>query len=73
LLLEEIKPIGSRGRPEAGTEKPCDTNIRPDRVEHVVARLKREDPDLAARVVNGELTPNAAARAKGWRPRCHPL
>jgi hypothetical protein len=33
----------------------------------VVARLKRDDPALAERVVCGEVTPNAAAREKGWR------
>lgn len=32
-----------------------------------VARLKRDDPDMAEQVVNGELTANAAARQKGWR------
>lgn len=35
--------------------------------EYAVARLKREDPALAARVVSGEVTPNAAAHQKGWR------
>jgi hypothetical protein len=33
----------------------------------LVARLKRDDPELAERVVKGELTANAAARQKGWR------
>lgn len=33
----------------------------------VTARLKRDDPDLAARVVSGEVTANAAAREKEWR------
>jgi len=40
---------------------------RPDSAEKVVARLKRDDPELAERVVSGEVTPNAAAREKGWR------
>lgn len=35
--------------------------------EYVVARLKRDDPALAKRVINGEITANAAARQKGWR------
>ena len=38
-----------------------------DTADRVVARLKRDDPDLAAKVVRGEVTPNAAAREKGWR------
>lgn len=33
----------------------------------ILARLKRDDPELAARVVRGEVSPNAAAMAKGWR------
>jgi len=33
----------------------------------VVARLKRDDPDLAAQVVAGDITPNAAAIAAGIR------
>jgi hypothetical protein len=32
-----------------------------------LARLRRDDPALAARVERGELTANAAAVAKGWR------
>lgn len=51
--------VGERGTlPSAG---------RPDTADKVTARLKRDDPKLAQRVVNGEITPNAAARAKGWR------
>ncbi|MFD0902362.1 hypothetical protein [Actinomadura sediminis] len=64
LIAEEIPEALPVGRP---TEKHCDTNIKPDRVEHIVARLKRDDPALAEQVVNGDLTANAAARAKGWR------
>lgn len=63
--LREAVPRAERvGRP---SEKHCDTNIKPDTTEHVVARLKRDDPELAERVVSGEITPNAAARIKGWR------
>lgn len=32
--------------------------------------MKRDDPDMAERVLDGELNPNAAARSKGWtKPR----
>jgi hypothetical protein len=41
-------------------------------VEHIKARLHRDDPDLAARVEAGELTANAAAILKGWRKRPEP-
>lgn len=36
-------------------------------VDGILARLKRDDPDMAQQVVNGELSANAAARIKGWR------
>ena len=36
-------------------------------VEYTLARLRRDDPDMAARVEPGELSANAAAVAKGWR------
>lgn len=73
LLLAEIPaaaPAGGDHRSAAFQD--CDTNLKPtppkpDRVGHVVARLKRDDPDLAERVVRGEITSNAAAREKGWR------
>jgi hypothetical protein len=32
------------------------------------SRLKRDDPDLADAVVRGDVTADAAARQKGWRP-----
>lgn len=46
------------------------------RAKHVVQTARgdnepapevRDDPELAARVVRGEVSPNAAAMAKGWR------
>lgn len=76
LLLAEIPSAAPHGDgPGRGhTEKRLyDTNSfpppssRPDSAEHVIARLKRDDPELAEKVVKGELTPNAAAREKGWR------
>jgi hypothetical protein len=35
--------------------------------EYTLARLRRDDPELAARVERGELSANAAAVQKGWR------
>lgn len=35
--------------------------------DSILARLKRDDPDLARKVVAGDITANAAARQKGWR------
>lgn len=36
-------------------------------VDGILARLKRDHPDLAQQVIDGELTANAAARQLGWR------
>jgi len=58
-------PGGDRRSPEFQGNglnlKPGPTTAR------TVARLKRDDPELADRVVRGEVSPNAAAREKGWR------
>ena len=35
--------------------------------DSILARLKRDNPDLAEQVINGEITANAAARIMGWR------
>lgn len=40
---------------------------------YTVSRLKRERPDLFDRVVNGELSANAAAIEAGWRKKPEPL
>ena len=47
-----------------------DTQLKPpvpDTTDRVIARLKRDDPDLAQQVIRGEKTANAAALVKGWR------
>lgn len=64
LLTEDMRTMNPHGgaRQQRGTLLPGS-----DTVERAVARLKRDDPELAARVVAGEVSPNAAARAKGWR------
>lgn len=38
-----------------------------DTADSILARLKRDNPDLAERVIRGELSANAAARIMGWR------
>lgn len=67
MAKEEIPPAGPVGRPSADSEKVGGTNIKANQVEHVVARLKRDVPELAERVVSGEVSANAAARQMGWR------
>ena len=55
----------SVGRP---SEKGGGTTIKEKNdTNHVLARLKRDHPDLAQQVIDGELTANAAARQLGWR------
>lgn len=62
LLGEAIEPA----RPARRKGSDRDT-IRSDTAETTVARLKRDNPDLADLVVRGEKTANAAAREMGWR------
>ena len=68
LLLAEIPAVLPLGRPTK--ENMSATHVvRQDShtSSAITARLKRDDPDLAEKVVRGEVTPNAAAREKGWR------
>jgi hypothetical protein len=59
---------GDRRSERARKDQGCNRNLeRRGTVEHWMARLGRDDPELAARVERGELTANAAAVAKGWR------
>lgn len=68
LLLAEIPDeIAHGGDRHSDHFQVRDTNLKGDSSERVVARLKRDDPGLAEKVVRGEVTPNAAAREKGWR------
>lgn len=74
LLGDEI-PEATRdeGRPVSnkGSTTPLITpRIREHNAASIIARLKRDDPELAQQVVSGELSPDAAARKKGWhKPR----
>lgn len=54
------------GRPARNV---CVANITAEQQDsaYVVSRLKRDDPQLAAQVVDGKLTPNAAAVKAGIR------
>jgi hypothetical protein len=67
-LREEQSPAPDHGGDRRSSEaQDGGTILKPGHAESIVARLKRDDPDLAARVVRGEVTPNAAALEKGWR------
>lgn len=73
LLREEIPPAESATHAGPGRGNKTDggtigfTPSRSNGAEHTIARLKRDDPELAEKVVRGEVTPNAAAHEKGWR------
>ena len=56
----------SAGRP-TGNDGGTDIRERRGQVDGILARLKRDNPDLAQQVINGEITANAAARIMGWR------
>lgn len=67
LLNAEIPAAAAHGEIGRGRIRDCVTVSNHDKAETVVARLKRDDPDLAERVIRGEISANAAARQKGWR------
>lgn len=71
LYDEEIQPLAMPGELGRGRKKRVDQvnssaqggNSR----DYVIARLERDDPQLAQQVKRGEITATAAARQKGWR------
>lgn len=70
LIRQGIKPNprnGELGNGRSGDTKP--TPIPNDDNTYLIARLKRDDPALAQQVVDGEITPNAAAIEAGYRKR----
>jgi hypothetical protein len=66
LLDADVPAARPVGRPDSASNDGA-TNIKANSAEYVVARLKRDRPDLAARVVAGEITANAAAKQAGIR------
>jgi hypothetical protein len=73
LLRAEIPtalPVGTPGKDAGQSLNGSGTTIRPSTgrdASYITGRLKRDDPELAEKVVRGEISPNAAAREKGWR------
>jgi hypothetical protein len=69
MAHDEAGRRGGRGR-----KAPCrDKGLSYNTADYWKARLRRDDPELLARVERGELTANAAAVAKGWRKPPDPL
>jgi hypothetical protein len=70
LLLEAMPAAGKRGRPaKDAAEKP--DNVRNSEygnsASHTLRRLKRDHPDLAERVIAGDISAHAAAIRAGFR------
>jgi hypothetical protein len=68
MAHDEAGKRGGRGKKAIRNRE----GLSSDTVEYIKARLRRDDPALAARVERGELTANAAAVAKGWRKKRDP-
>jgi hypothetical protein len=69
LLNQDVDQAAANGLLGRGRVSLSATQAKQERHDSaaITARLKRDDPELAAQVVAGEITPNAAAREKGWR------
>lgn len=67
LIADDVQPAAVQGEIGRGRARESATHSKGRDVAAITARLKRDDPALAERVVNGEITANAAAREKGWR------
>jgi hypothetical protein len=76
LLLEQLEPAGKRGAPEGNQNRAKERENEPDNIriepygtssDHTLRRLKRDRPDLAERVIAGDLSANAAAIEAGFR------
>ena len=66
LIREGIAPAATPGRPGKGSDTPVSGGHTRDNRE-IVARLKRDDPGLAQQVIDGAVSPNAAAIRAGIR------
>lgn len=64
-----------KGRPKKGEEKSANGTLKrgTNKKDQTLARLKRDHPEIAERVVNGELSANAAAIEAGFRKKLTPL
>jgi hypothetical protein len=69
MLREEVQPAApqSGGRPSNLSDTKVTAQQEAQDAQAIVARLKRDDPALAAQVVSGTITPNAAAIQAGIR------
>jgi hypothetical protein len=68
---EDIQPLAKHGTNQhgdsCGDNRVMSTGRQGNSRDYVIARLERDDPELAQRVKRGEITPTAASRQKGWK------
>lgn len=73
---EKIKALGPHGGDRRSNQLQvggaANLKVGANTADYVTARLKREDPELAGRVISGEISADAAARQKGWRREPRP-
>lgn len=69
MLREDVRPVGANGKHSGATSRDTRAVGEADDATYVLARLKRDRPDLAAEVIAGTLTANAAAVDAGIRHR----
>lgn len=74
MMRDEVQPVDQHGAIGNGRSRGRNTKStdNTDDATYVIARLKRDDPELAAEVVAGNISPHAAAVKAGIRkPRSH--
>lgn len=70
LIRSQIGASGEHGGDRKSEEKQvCNTRLKSQTVKAHISRLKRDRPDLAEKVVNGDMTANEAAIEAGFRKR----
>jgi hypothetical protein len=79
ISLEGAVKLGRHGgdrRSEEARDQGGNTTLKPEEkntVKHTLARLRRDRPDLAGRVEDGEISANAAAIEAGFRRKLTPM
>lgn len=68
-LLLGLAPLNINGTNQHAERGVRNTNPSTDTADHVVQRLKRDNPQLAQQVINGTTTANAAAIKAGHRKK----
>jgi len=81
LLAEDVPAVAEHRRPRGGEIKGGGTTFSESErntADYITARLKRDDPELAEKVVAGEITPNTEllqhaehGRARARRKSCY--